>query len=78
MDTAEDEQSIGITRSFSFAMPTTQSLTHYANLPTEQANPATENLDELSTLALLQAINQEDQTVVAFAVEKPPHKLPPW
>ena len=57
-------------------MPTTQSFTHYANLPTEQANPATENLDGLSTLALLQAINQEDQTV-AFAVEKATPQIVP-
>ena len=57
-------------------MPTTQSFTHYANLPTEQANPAMENLDGLSTLALLQAINQEDQTV-AFAVEKATPQIVP-
>ena len=50
-------------------MPTPNAFTQYANLPTEQANPATEQLDELPTLELLQTINREDQTV-AFAVEK--------
>ena len=50
-------------------MPTPDAFTQYANLPTEQANPATEQLDELPTLELLQTINREDQTV-AFAVEK--------
>jgi N-acetylmuramic acid 6-phosphate etherase len=50
-------------------MPPPDSFTQYANLPTEQANPATEQLDELPTLELLQTINREDQTV-AFAVEK--------
>jgi N-acetylmuramic acid 6-phosphate etherase len=44
-------------------MINSDAFTHYANLPTEQSNPATENLDEHSTLGLLHAINQEDQTV---------------
>jgi N-acetylmuramic acid 6-phosphate etherase len=43
-------------------------LRQYASLPTEQSNPNTQQLDELPTLALLQAINNEDKTV-ALAVE---------
>jgi N-acetylmuramic acid 6-phosphate etherase len=44
-------------------------LTQYANLPTEQVNPNTQQLDELPTIGVLQAINAEDKTV-AFAVEQ--------
>jgi N-acetylmuramic acid 6-phosphate etherase len=44
-------------------------LTQYANLPTEQPNPNTQQLDELPTIGILQAINAEDKTV-AFAVEQ--------
>jgi N-acetylmuramic acid 6-phosphate etherase len=36
-------------------------------IPTEQANPRTQNIDQLSTLAMLQRINNEDQGV-AMAV----------
>ena len=53
-----------------------QSFEHYATLPTEQPNPATENLDELSTIDLLQAINREGQTV-AFAVQKATPQIAP-
>lgn len=38
-------------------------------LSTEKRNPATTHIDELSTLAMLQVINEEDQKV-ALAVEK--------
>jgi len=39
------------------------------NLTTEKQNPATKNIDELSTLDMLKLINNEDKKV-AFAVEK--------
>jgi len=41
----------------------------WADLPTEQRNPATELIDELPTLELLRLINQEDARVVP-AVER--------
>jgi N-acetylmuramic acid 6-phosphate etherase len=49
--------------------PITDAFTHYANLPTEQANVASQQLDELETLDLLTIINNEDKAV-ALAVKK--------
>jgi N-acetylmuramic acid 6-phosphate etherase len=42
---------------------------HLALLPTEARNPASEQIDRLSTLEMLTVINREDQTV-ALAVER--------
>lgn len=39
------------------------------SLMTEQRNPITENIDQLSTVEMLQLINDEDK-IVAYAVEK--------
>jgi len=41
----------------------------FDDLPTEQANPATLNIDVLPTAAILRLMNDEDKTV-AFAVER--------
>ncbi|HWL26599.1 MAG TPA: N-acetylmuramic acid 6-phosphate etherase [Ureibacillus sp.] len=40
-----------------------------SNLTTEKRNPASMNLDQMTTMEILQTINNEDKTV-AFAVEK--------
>lgn len=39
------------------------------NLPTEQRNPDTENIDEVSTVEMLQMINNEDKKV-AYCIER--------
>lgn len=44
-----------------------------AALPTEARNPATEHIDQLSTLDMLRVINQEDATVAAAVAAELPH-----
>lgn len=44
-----------------------------AALPTEARNPATEHIDQLSTLDMLRIINQEDATVAAAVAAELPH-----
>ncbi len=44
-----------------------------ANLATEARNPASENIDELSTLDMLRLINQQDATVAAAVAAELPH-----
>jgi N-acetylmuramic acid 6-phosphate etherase len=46
-----------------------EKMDNFAQLPTEARNPATENLDELSTLKLVEAIHAADREAVA-AVER--------
>ena len=42
---------------------------NFGNLTTEQRNPASENIDKVSTLEMVKIINDEDKKVAA-AVEK--------
>ncbi len=44
-----------------------------AQLPTESRNPATEHIDQLSTLEMLQVINNEDAKVAAAVRAELPH-----
>lgn len=44
-----------------------------ATLPTEARNPRTEHIDQLSTLDMLRAINDEDATVAAAVRAELPH-----
>ena len=44
-----------------------------ATLPTESRNPATEHIDQLSTLEMLQVINDEDAKVAAAVRAELPH-----
>jgi N-acetylmuramic acid 6-phosphate etherase len=51
-------------------------ITHMPNLatlPTEARNPATEHLDELSTVEMLSIFNREDATVAAAVASEVPH-----
>lgn len=51
-----------------FSSPSPENLTDRGHLLTEQANPASQNLDQLSPLAFVDLVNQEDQqTLTAIA-----------